>query len=370
MGIKPIANASKTLLAVPMVADTLHQSVTRNDAKQITDSRLKRLKLLSQKPEDKLSKPQKDEKKRIIRLEKNRRAAAMSRRKKKMYVKNMEQKNKLMERHIAILEMENAQLRSMVNAGGMPRHPMQQQQQQMQFMQQRMQMGNQYRGPPSGMTSESTSGMNSMEPSEAPSIKRRKLNDGSGSVTNASTSPSCMSPDDFSDDGDILQPLPVHNIDSDKENAVPPSLPPQQMIPQAPMMPPQQMPMRFMPQMPMQGMMPPGMQQQMQRFHPRYPPPPCHPQMNMNANMMQNPNMYAGAMQFQQHQQQQKVEGIVLDKDESKSEELHDIEMPHSRLSGDFLDMQFDEEFEIEEEEGECGSILAFNDEKDSKLFL
>merc|ERR1712204_103714 len=127
------------------------------------------------------------------------------------------------------------------------------------------------------------------------------------------------------------------------------------------------MPMRFMPQMPMQGMMPPGMQQQMQRFHPRY-PPPRHPQMNMNANMMQNPNMYAGAMQFQQQQQQ--VEGIVLDKDESKSEELHDIEMPHSRLSGDFLDMQFDEEFEIEEEEGECGSILAFNDEKDSKLFL
>merc|ERR1740123_2470689 len=221
-----------------------------------------------------------------------------------------------MERHIAILEMENAQLRSMVNAGGMPRHPMQQQQQQMQFMQQRMQMGNQYRGAPSGITSESTSGMNSMEPSEAPSIKRRKLNDGSGSVTNASTSPSCTSPNDLSDDGDILQP--------------------QQMIPQAPM----QMPMRFMPQMPMPGMMPPQMQQQMQRFHPRYPMPPM--------NMMQHPNMYPGAMQFQQ----QKVEGFVLDKDESKSEELPDIEMPHSRLSGDFLDMQFDEEFEIEEEEG------------------
>merc|ERR1740123_616578 len=106
-------------------------------------------------------------------------------------------------------------------------------------------------------------------------------------------------------------------------------------MPQMPMqgmMPPQmqmQMPMRFMPQMPMQGMMPP----QMQRFHPRYPMPPCHPQMNMNANMMQHPNMYPGAMQFQQ----QKVEGIVLDKDESKSEELPDIEMPHSRLSGDFL---------------------------------
>merc|ERR1712241_77144 len=89
--------------------------------------RLKKLRALCQKADDTLSKPQKMEKKRIIRLEKNRRAAAMSRRKKKMFVKNLENKNKLMERHIAILEMENAQLRALLNhtqmPPGMPRHP-------------------------------------------------------------------------------------------------------------------------------------------------------------------------------------------------------------------------------------------------------
>eukprot|EP01083_Nonionella_stella_P210244 761326_1 len=54
---------NKQRLAVPMVADTLQQSVTRNDAKVITETRLKRLKELSQRPEEQLSKNQKDEKK-------------------------------------------------------------------------------------------------------------------------------------------------------------------------------------------------------------------------------------------------------------------------------------------------------------------
>jgi len=103
-------------LAVPMMAaNTTHSSVTRNDAKKITQSRLKRLRDLAQRPDDTLSKNQKNEKKRIIRLEKNRRAAAMSRRKKKMYVKNLEENSKLMARHIAILEMENAHLRAFMN---------------------------------------------------------------------------------------------------------------------------------------------------------------------------------------------------------------------------------------------------------------
>jgi len=103
-------------LAVPMMAaNTTHSSVTRNDAKKITQSRLKRLRDLAQRPDDSLSKNQKTEKKRIFRLEKNRRAAAMSRKKKKMYVKNMEEESKLMARHIAILEMENANLRAFLN---------------------------------------------------------------------------------------------------------------------------------------------------------------------------------------------------------------------------------------------------------------
>ena len=103
-------------LAVPMMANTMHSSVTRNDAKIITETRLKRLRALSQRPDEALSKGQKDEKKRIVRLEKNRRAAAMSRRKKKIYVKNLEENSKLMARHIAILEMENSHLRAFMNA--------------------------------------------------------------------------------------------------------------------------------------------------------------------------------------------------------------------------------------------------------------
>jgi len=40
----------------------------------------------------------------------------MSRRKKKMYVKNLEEKTQLMARHLAILEMENSHLRALLNA--------------------------------------------------------------------------------------------------------------------------------------------------------------------------------------------------------------------------------------------------------------
>merc|ERR1711892_481028 len=102
-------------LAVPMMANTMHSSVTRNDAKIITETRLKRLRALSQKPDEALSCGQRGEKKRIVRLEKNRRAAATSRRKKKIYVKNLEENSKLMARHIAILELENSHLRAFMN---------------------------------------------------------------------------------------------------------------------------------------------------------------------------------------------------------------------------------------------------------------
>merc|ERR1719295_560419 len=115
MPLPSVPSDGSVPLAVPMMANTMHSSVTRNDAKMITETRLKRLRHLSQTSEDTLSKNQKDEKKRIIRLEKNRRAAAMSRRKRKIYVKNMEENSKLMARHIAILEMENAHLRAFMN---------------------------------------------------------------------------------------------------------------------------------------------------------------------------------------------------------------------------------------------------------------
>merc|ERR1719410_739225 len=217
--------SNQTPLAVPMVADTLHQSVTRNDAKQITDSRLKRLKVLSQRPEENLSKPQKDEKKRIIRLEKNRRAAAMSRRKKKMYVKNLENKNKLMERHIAILEMENAQLRALMNhqmpASNLQMHQMNGfKMQNSHFPAYKLPvsalpnfrdltransaMSESTNNNSSNNSNTNTSSMNSIEPMDVPSNKRRKLNDGTSANTSNSPSRDNMS------DADILEPLPIN----------------------------------------------------------------------------------------------------------------------------------------------------------------
>ena len=318
-------------LAVPMVADSLHQSVSRNDAKQITDSRLKRLKVLSQKPEDALSKPQKDEKKRIIRLEKNRRAAAMSRRKKKMYVKNLENKNKLMERHIAILEMENAQLRALMTHS-MP-HPHHQ-----------MPHFPAYKLPIPALAnfrdltrsnsamSESTVNPN-IEAMEVPSSnKRRKLNDGTCMNTSSSPSGGALS------DVDILEPLPI-NAEKEKVAA------PQPIVPSV----------RYMP-MNMSHIHPSRM------YHPAYLP---------NLSMM--PNMYSaqnGAGYNHQQQKMNKVEGIVLDKEanESKSEECHhnendndippEIEIPQLRLSGEFMTM-LDEDI-IDETVDESGSIMPF----------
>merc|ERR1719361_1994503 len=261
-------------------------------------------------------------KKRIIRLEKNRRAAAMSRRKKKMYVRNLENKNKLMERHIAILEMENAQLRALMTHQQHPHHQIQMNG----FPAYKLPVPalSNYRGEmtrSNSAMSESvsttnnssnvnTSSMNSIEPMDAPpSNKRRKLN--GGSSMNTSSSPSCADLSDL----DVLEPLPVHSENEKVSVAAPP--------------------MRYMPMS-----MPPA------HMHPSrmYRPPPSYIQ---NMNMMPM-NMYpvnpaqSGGGGYQQ-QQQQKIEGIVLDKEmnESKSEECDgtppEINIPGLRLSGEFL---------------------------------
>eukprot|EP01083_Nonionella_stella_P055373 146095_1 len=211
---------SKTPLAVPMVATTLDKSVTRNDAKAITSTRLKRLKQLSQKPEETLSRDQKHEKKRIIRLEKNRRAAAMSRRKKKMYVKNLEDKCALMARHLAILEMENAQLRAVLNA-----------QSHHQMIPFKIPNMTHFQVPPSATTfsasSNNSDATNSMEPhtestGSEPSLKRRKLNNGTSYNTTATAS--C---DNTSDHDISLEPLPIHGCDdAHKHNILVPPPPP------------------------------------------------------------------------------------------------------------------------------------------------
>eukprot|EP01083_Nonionella_stella_P062965 163682_1 len=272
---------SKTPLAVPMVADTQTQSVTRNDAKAITNSRLKRLKELSQRPETQLSKDQQNEKKRIIRLEKNRRAAAMSRRKKKMYVKNLEDKYNLMVRHLSILEMENAHLRAMLNA---PHHPMAAPLPMPNCNMRSMPSFNKMPHFPhhpkvTNFTSSSnscnadnsisetpnastnTSSVNhtahhSVEPNiqnVEPVMKRRRLNDGS------SVNTSC---DNTSDDISILEPLPINGLNTNNRN-----------IPTAP---PPGVPINFMPQNHMmRHMMPqygqPHMMRHLMHYHPHAP---------------------------------------------------------------------------------------------------
>merc|ERR1712130_524502 len=279
---------------------------------------------------------------------------AMSRRKKKMYVKNMENKNKLMERHIAILEMENAQLRALMNHQ-MPSN-----------MHHHQRMTNShfpaYKLPVTAMSnfrdltrsgsamSESTnnnssnnshsntSSMNSIEPMDMPSNKRRKLNDGT-SVNTSSSSPSC----DNLSDLDILEPLPV-NIENDNVTVPPPSA----------------MPMRYMPMNHMGRM-----------YHPSY---------VQNMSMMQNMNMNNMYNRYNQQQQQQtmnKVEGIVMNKEvnESKSEEINDnippeIVVPRLRLSGEYMSLNLDEEI-IDETVDECGSIITFEQEtKENKIYL
>jgi len=211
MPLPSVPSDGSVPLAVPMMANTMHSSVTRNDAKMITETRLKRLRHLSQTSEEVLSKPQKDEKKRIIRLEKNRRAAAMSRRKKKIYVKNLEENSKLMARHIAILEMENNHLRAMMSVSqpGTPMrfpptmHPMHRVP---------------YMAPPSASSTAFNTGsvpsMPSSTTSLEPPMKRRKIES-----STASTSDVCSEIDAANEsqggahslepDQDAMEPLPL-----------------------------------------------------------------------------------------------------------------------------------------------------------------
>jgi len=252
----------KIPLAVPMMAaNTTHSSVTRNDAKKITQSRLKRLRDLAQRPDETLSKNQKTEKKRIIRLEKNRRAAAMSRRKKKMYVKNLEENSKLMARHIAILEMENAQLQSMMNLSlqGTPMRPGFPAMNPM-FKMESFPISNMSRFMPpsaySGPMTQNSSSTNSLEP---PS-KRRKLNGKS----------------DVEDDTEMeekkcsLEPVP---LPLNPGNA-PPSTPVMQ---------------RMLPMMPPHGI-PPNMAAYQSRMtgYPMPPPPPPLPMTIQNGMLPNN----------------------------------------------------------------------------------
>jgi len=224
------AGSGSVPLAVPMMAHSVHSSVTRNDAKVITETRLKRLRVLSQRSDSALSKGQKDEKKRIIRLEKNRRAAAMSRRKKKIYVRNLEDNSKLMARHIAILEMENAHLRAFMTAsqhtqgqpmraGLPPMHPMYQMPHFSGSNMPQFNMGSTssangcHAAPSSVHTTPST---NSVEPP----TKRRKIND----TSTSSVSDQFSEMDPLTEDNE-MEPVPMEPLPLPIPVNAPPSIP-------------------------------------------------------------------------------------------------------------------------------------------------
>lgn len=81
-----------------------------------TVARKQRLEYLCSKKETDLTRSQKEEKQLIIKLERNRKAAATSRAKKKIYISNLEQQVKQMEKTILSLEMENSHLKTILVA--------------------------------------------------------------------------------------------------------------------------------------------------------------------------------------------------------------------------------------------------------------
>jgi len=84
------------------------------DRRTQTRKRIERLESLNSVPRGELSAKDKEAKLRLLKLESNRRAAQVSRQKKKRYIKNLEDRARVMAKHLAELEIENNQLRSLL----------------------------------------------------------------------------------------------------------------------------------------------------------------------------------------------------------------------------------------------------------------
>jgi len=77
--------------------------------------RLTKLEKLIRMDESAMTVKQRKEKVRLLRLEKNRRAAAISRERKKRYIRSLEERSLIMSKHLEALEMENGQLRLLLS---------------------------------------------------------------------------------------------------------------------------------------------------------------------------------------------------------------------------------------------------------------
>lgn len=79
-----------------------------------TKKRIERLESLSRCPRSDLNAHEKEAKLRLLKLESNRRAAQVSRQKKKRYIANLEERAAMMAKHLAALDIENGQLRALL----------------------------------------------------------------------------------------------------------------------------------------------------------------------------------------------------------------------------------------------------------------
>jgi len=77
--------------------------------------RLSKLEKLIRMDESTMTEKQRSEKVRLLRLEKNRRAAAVSRERKKRYIRSLEERSLIMSRHLEALELENGRLRELLS---------------------------------------------------------------------------------------------------------------------------------------------------------------------------------------------------------------------------------------------------------------
>jgi len=77
--------------------------------------RLSKLEKLIGMDESTMTMKQRKEKIRLLRLEKNRRAAAISRERKKRYIRSLEERSLIMSKHLEALELENGQLRQLLS---------------------------------------------------------------------------------------------------------------------------------------------------------------------------------------------------------------------------------------------------------------
>merc|ERR1719193_2842381 len=67
-----------------------------------------------------MTEKQRSEKLRLMRLEKNRRTAAVSRERKKLYLKSLEERILIMSKYQVALELENSQLRHLLGQNNIP----------------------------------------------------------------------------------------------------------------------------------------------------------------------------------------------------------------------------------------------------------